>query len=105
MKRKSDIVREAVAAGNFKEALRIAKGFRINITAEQRDTMCRAYECIVHPDFYRQLGTDIPTAINAGVEIVTQIYGYPDDGETDEADLNQKRIDEIESDPSWRAIY
>ena len=37
--------------------------------------MCRAYECIVHPDFYRQLGTDIPTAINAGVEIVTQIYG------------------------------
>ena len=43
MKRKSDIVREAVAAGNFKEALRIAKGFRINITAEQRDTMCRAY--------------------------------------------------------------
>lgn len=51
MKRKSDIVREAVAAGNFKEALRIAKGFRINITAEQRDTMCRAYECIVHPDF------------------------------------------------------
>ena len=44
MKRKSDIVREAVAAGNFKEALRIAKGFRINITAEQRDTMCRAYE-------------------------------------------------------------
>lgn len=75
MKRKSDIVREAVAAGNFKEALRIAKGFRIKITAEQRDTMCRAYECIVHPDFYRQLGTDIPAAINAGVEIVTQIYG------------------------------
>lgn len=33
------------------------------------------------------------------------VSGYPDDGETDEADLNQKRIDEIESDPSWRAIY
>lgn len=46
MKRKSDIVREAVAAGNFKEALRIAKGFRINITAEQRDTMCRAYSAL-----------------------------------------------------------
>lgn len=37
--------------------------------------MCRAYECIVHPDFYRQLGTNIPAAISAGVEIVTQIYG------------------------------
>lgn len=33
------------------------------------------------------------------------VSSYPDDGETDEADLNQKRIDEIESDPSWRAIY
>ena len=32
-------------------------------------------------------------------------YKEEDDGETDEADLNQKRIDEIESDPSWRAIY
>lgn len=37
--------------------------------------MTTGYECIVHPDFYRQLGTDIPAAINAGVEIVTQIYG------------------------------
>lgn len=33
------------------------------------------------------------------------VSSYPDDGETDEADLSQKRIDEIESDPSWRAIY
>jgi hypothetical protein len=33
------------------------------------------------------------------------VSSYPDDGETDEADLNQKRIDEIENDPSWRAIY
>lgn len=33
------------------------------------------------------------------------VSSYPDDGEMDEADLNQKRIDEIESDPSWRAIY
>ena len=33
------------------------------------------------------------------------VSSYPDDGETDEADLNQKRIDAIESNPSWRAIY
>ena len=33
------------------------------------------------------------------------VSSYPDDGETDEANLNQKRIDEIESDPRWRAIY
>ena len=32
MVKKTDIVRAAVSAGNFKEALRIAKDFRINIT-------------------------------------------------------------------------
>ena len=75
MIKKSDIVRAAVAAGNYKEALRIAKDFRINITKEQRSTMARAYECIVHPDFYRQLGTDIPAAINEGIALVAKLYG------------------------------
>ena len=73
--KKTDIVREAVAAGEMKKALRIAKGFRINITAEQRDAMSRAYECMVHPDFYRQIGTDIPTAIEKGICVVTALYG------------------------------
>ena len=41
-----------------------------------------------------------------GLDVIDlDVSSYPDDGETDEADLNQKRIDEIESDPSWRAIY
>lgn len=75
MVKKTDIVRAAVSSGNFKEALRIAKDFRINITKEQRSTMARAYECIVHPEFYRQIGTDIPTAINEGVELVKELYG------------------------------
>ncbi len=75
MVKKSDIVRAAVSSGNFKEALRIAKDFRINITKEQRSTMARAYECIIYPDFYRQLGTDIPAAIKEGVELVTKLYG------------------------------
>ena len=75
MVKKSDIVRAAVSRDDFKEALRIAKDFRINITKEQRSTMARAYECIVHPDFYRQIGTDIPAAINEGVELVKKLYG------------------------------
>ena len=75
MVKKSDMVRAAVSRDDFKEALRIAKDFRINITKEQRSTMARAYECIVHPDFYRQIGTDIPAAINEGIELVTKLYG------------------------------
>lgn len=73
--KQSDIVREAVKAGDFKKALRIAKDFRINITREQRDTMARAYECMVHPDFYKQIGTDIAGAIAKGEEVVSCLYG------------------------------
>ena len=75
--------------------------------------------------FYRQTGEDIteytPTdlwltqnlshrldeTIERELELLSDhnSKAYPDDGETDEADLNQKRIDAIESNPSWRAIY
>lgn len=72
--KQTDIVREAVKAGEWKAALRIAKDFRINVTKEQRDAMSRAYECIVHPEFYRQLGTDIPKVIAYGKEVVSCLY-------------------------------
>lgn len=75
MVRKTDMVRAAVEAGDFKKALRIAKDFRINITQEQRDTMARAYECMVHPEFYKQIGTDIAGAIAKGKELVACLYG------------------------------
>ena len=73
--KKTDIVKEAVAAGDFKKALRTAKSFRINVSAEQRDAMARAYECMLYPEFYRQIGTDIPNAIAKGVDIVKSLYG------------------------------
>lgn len=59
----------------WKKALRIAKDFRINVTKAQRDTMARAYECIVHPEFYKQIGIDIPRAIEKGIEVVSCLYG------------------------------
>ena len=73
--KKTDKVRAAVAGGNWKEALRIAKDFRINVSAKQREEMSRAYECLVHPDFYRQIGTDIARAVAQGVEVVKALYG------------------------------
>ncbi len=30
---------------------------------------------------------------------------YPEDGEIEETDLNEQRIEEIENDPSWHLIY
>lgn len=75
MANKSEMVREAIKKGELKKALRIAKGFKINVTKEQRDIMSRAYECIVHPEFYKQVGIDIPKAIEKGKEVVTLLYG------------------------------
>lgn len=75
MTKKTDIVKEAVKSGDFKKALRIAKNFRINVTKEQRELMARAYECIVHPEFYRQIGYDVMETINSGERTVTLLYG------------------------------
>lgn len=72
MIKKSEIVREAVREQNWKKALQIAKDFRIGLTKGQRDKMTRAYECIVHPDFYQQIGVDISEAIEQGKAIVTE---------------------------------
>lgn len=72
MIKKSDIVREAVREQDWKKALQIAKDFHIGVTQEQRSKMARAYECIVHPDFYQQIGVDIPEAIKQGKAIVKE---------------------------------
>lgn len=72
MIKKSEIVRAAVRERDWKKALLIAKDFRIGVTQEQRDKMARAYECIVHPEFYRQIGIDIPEAIEQGKAVVKE---------------------------------
>lgn len=75
MTKKTDIVKKAIEAGDFKKALRIAKDFRINVTKEQREKMARAYECIVHPEFYKQIGVDIMDSINIGKQTLALIIG------------------------------
>lgn len=72
MIKKSDIVRESVKTGDYKKALRIAKDFRIGITKEQRALMSRAYECMVRPEFYEQIGVNIEEAIRKGKQTVSE---------------------------------
>lgn len=73
--KKTDMVREAVKSRNYKAALKLAKGFRINVSAEQREAMTRAYECIVHPEFYRQIGINLNEAIENGQKVLVSLYG------------------------------
>lgn len=73
--RKSDTVRRLTRSGEYKKALRIAKGFRLGITREQSDKMGIAYECMVHPQFYEQLGFVIDEKIDDGVKVLVGLYG------------------------------
>lgn len=75
MERKSDAVRRLVAAGDYRKALSIAKDFRLGISREEQDALRVAYECMVWPDFYRQVGRDVGYEINAGVMVLDKLYG------------------------------
>lgn len=72
--RKSDMVRELVAAGDYKAALRIAKEFRIGLTKEETDAMKYAYECMVYPGFYKQVGRNVQESIAEGIRVLKQHY-------------------------------
>ncbi len=75
MQRKSDRVRSLVATGEYRPALRIAKGFRLGISREDSDQMTRGYECMVYPGFYRQLGFDEDEEARKGIEVLVRLYG------------------------------
>lgn len=75
MKKKSDMVRELVAEGNFKKALSIAKSFKLGFTKKEQNIMTRAHECMVHPGFYSQLGFDEAKLIEDGIELIKRVYG------------------------------
>lgn len=55
--------------GKIKDALKIAKTFRIGITKEEHDKMVRAYECMVHPEFYKMIGKNPEEEIRKGIAI------------------------------------
>jgi len=72
---KSDTVRGLVASGEYKKALGVVKGFRLGIAKDDINKMRLAYECLVYPSFYKQLGTDTETAVNEGIQILIDLYG------------------------------
>lgn len=75
MERKSDLVRRLVSERRYKEALRIAKEFRLGIKKDDSDDMRRGYECMVHSRFYKQLGMDTDKIAQKGVETIIRLYG------------------------------
>ncbi len=75
MEKKTDTVRRLTADGDFKGALRIAKDFRLGITKQESAAMKLAYECMVHGEFYRQLGYNLAEKIAEGTDVLVGLYG------------------------------
>lgn len=73
--RKSDAVRRLVAERKYREALRIAKDFRLGISKEDSDDMIRGYEAMVFPEFYQSIGLDTRQISQKGIETITRLYG------------------------------
>lgn len=73
--KKTEQVRLLVEAGNFKSAMKIAKGFRLGISKDQNDIITRAYECMVHPEFYKSIGVNTKKCIDSGIIIMESMFG------------------------------
>ena len=73
--KKSDVVRRLVREQDYRSALRIVKGFRLGISRDDLDAMRLAYECMVNPGFYRQLGRDPAAEVKRGIGVLVRLYG------------------------------
>jgi hypothetical protein len=67
---KLDTVRAAIKADDKKTALKLASDFRGGIDDAGLKVVKRGYECLVHPDFYRQTGTDPDAAVAAAFDLL-----------------------------------
>lgn len=72
---KVDLVKSLIKSNDWKSALREAKDFRINVTKQQRSDMARAYECIVHPQFYLSIGKNLEECIEIGKKVLLSVTG------------------------------
>lgn len=72
-KTKNQIVRELVSEGRYKEALQICKGWNYTDTSH-RDILQRGYDCLMYPEFYRQLGFNPDTEYQKAVDVLIEVY-------------------------------
>ena len=73
--KKTDTVRRLVREHEYRSALRIVKDFRLGISRDDLAAMRLAYECMVSPGFYQQLGRDPAAEIDSGVGVLVRLYG------------------------------
>jgi len=76
--KKTDQVRDYVSQGDYKSAMRIAKGFRMGFK-EDIDAIRLAWECMTRPHFYEQIGKNPEDLVQKGMEVLDRLYGKDDE--------------------------
>ena len=66
-------VRDALAAGDVKKALRIAA--KMGQLGDQAERITRAWNALTKPDFYRELGFDPDALVADGVVAMRERWG------------------------------
>ena len=74
MKTKTAEMLDHLNANQYKEALRIAKSFKIGFTKQEARIVQLGYECLVHPDFYKSLGKDCTTCAETAIKCLNEKY-------------------------------
>lgn len=70
---KNSIVRRLVASGDYKSALQICKEWNYQ-DPKHRDILRLGYECMMYPDFYKQLGHDPAMRYEEAIQVLKQVY-------------------------------
>lgn len=75
MDTKTQKLKNLVQAGQMKEALKLAKDFKKYPKAGQRLSVARAWEALVRPESYKQIGKDPDALVDAGIQVIMEVYG------------------------------
>lgn len=72
METKASQLRQQISLGNWKQALRIFKTFRMSLDKQSKRTVEIAYECLAGKElFYQQLGIDTAAMQTEAIAILT----------------------------------
>ncbi len=73
---KTDQMVGLLKSGNTKDALRIAKTFRLGLSPEQKKILITGYECQIYPYIYSQLGKDTKACVKQAVSLLKALYAH-----------------------------
>lgn len=74
METKNAKVRRLVKDGDYKQALQICKDWDYSDPAD-RNQLRLGYECLMYPEFYKQLGKDPEKEYASAIAVLINVYG------------------------------